>query len=85
MLDEDFIEALEIGMPPAFGFGMSERLFSFIMDRPIREIVFFPPMKERGNKKQGRTINYVKKGAERKRCKKEDKRRGQRGGKSFLR
>ena len=25
--DAEFIEALEYGMPPAFGFGVSERLF----------------------------------------------------------
>lgn len=48
MLDEDFIQALEFGMPPAFGLGMSERLFSFLMGRSIRETVIFPPMKERG-------------------------------------
>ena len=43
--DETFIEALRYGMPPAFGFGVSERLFSVMMDRPIRECVFFPLMK----------------------------------------
>lgn len=43
--DEDFIEALKYGMPPAFGFGFSERLFSMMMDRPIRECVIFPLMK----------------------------------------
>jgi lysyl-tRNA synthetase class 2 len=46
MLDEDYIEALEYGMPPAAGFGLSERFFSVIMDKSIRETVFFPPMKE---------------------------------------
>lgn len=45
MLDEDFLEALEYGMPPAFGFGMSERFFAILMDRSIRETVIFPPMK----------------------------------------
>ena len=45
-LDEDFLEALEYGMPPAAGFGMSERLFSFLMDKPVRETVVFPLMKE---------------------------------------
>jgi lysyl-tRNA synthetase class 2 len=43
--DQDFIEALKYGMPPAFGFGVSERLFSFMMDKPIRECVLFPLMK----------------------------------------
>lgn len=45
--DAEFIEALEYGMPPAFGFGVSERLFSTIMDRPIRECVMFPLMKNK--------------------------------------
>lgn len=47
MLDEDFIQALEYGMPPACGFGMSERFFAILMNRSIRETVIFPPMKER--------------------------------------
>lgn len=52
MLDEDFIQALEYGLPPAFGFGMSERLFSVLMDRSIRETVIFPPMKGKEEKKE---------------------------------
>lgn len=44
-LDETFLEAMECGMPPAAGFGMSERLFAVLMNKPIREIVFIPPMK----------------------------------------
>jgi len=47
MLDEDFITALEYGMPPAAGFGFSERLFAFIVDKPIRETVLFPPMRNK--------------------------------------
>ncbi|MBT4257946.1 lysine--tRNA ligase [archaeon] len=43
--DESFIEALKHGMPPTCGFGFSERLFSFLMNRPIRECVMFPLMK----------------------------------------
>ena len=46
-MDEDFIEALEYGMPPTAGFGMSERLFAFLMDKPVRETVFFPLMRPR--------------------------------------
>ncbi|OHA01010.1 MAG: lysine--tRNA ligase [Candidatus Sungbacteria bacterium RIFCSPHIGHO2_02_FULL_49_12] len=46
-LDEDFVEALEYGMPPTAGFGVSERLFSVIMDKPVRETVFFPLMRPR--------------------------------------
>jgi lysyl-tRNA synthetase, class II len=47
MFDEDFLESLEYGMPPAFGCGFSERLFSFIMNKSIRESVTFPAMKDR--------------------------------------
>ncbi len=50
--DESFIEALKYGMPPTFGFGVSERLFSYLMDKPIRECVIFPLMKpEKSSKK----------------------------------
>lgn len=45
MADMDFVEALEYGMPPAFGFGLSERLFSFLMDKPVREAQLFPLLK----------------------------------------
>ena len=44
-LDEDFLEALEYGMPPTAGFGVSERLFAILMDKPVREVVFFPLMR----------------------------------------
>jgi lysyl-tRNA synthetase class 2 len=44
-LDEDFVEALEYGMPPAFGLGISERLFAFLMGKSVRETVIFPPMR----------------------------------------
>lgn len=44
-LDEDFLTALEYGMPPTAGFGVSERLFAVLMDKPVRETVFFPAMK----------------------------------------
>jgi lysyl-tRNA synthetase class 2 len=43
--DDSFIEALKYGMPPACGFGTSERLFSFLVNRPIRECVMFPLMR----------------------------------------
>lgn len=47
MMDEDFVEALEYGMPPAFGFGFSERLFALIMNKSVRETTTFPPVKEK--------------------------------------
>ena len=46
MLDEDYVEAMEYGMPPGAGFGLSERLFAVLMDKPIRETVIFPPMRQ---------------------------------------
>jgi len=46
-LDEDFLKALEYGMPPTTGFGMSERVFAILMDKPVRETVFFPLMRPR--------------------------------------
>lgn len=45
MIDEDYLEAMEYGMPPAAGFGLAQRLFSVLADRSIRETVVFPPMK----------------------------------------
>ena len=33
MMDEDYVEALEYGMPPAAGFGISERLFAMLVER----------------------------------------------------
>ncbi len=47
MYDQDFVEMLEYGMPPTCGFGLSERLFSFLMDKPSRECQIFPLMKPR--------------------------------------
>ncbi len=43
--DYDFVEALEYGMPPTCGFGLSERLFSFLMDKTVRECQIFPLLK----------------------------------------
>ena len=45
MMDKDFVEALEYGMPPAVGFGMSERLFAMLMNKSVRETVIFPPVR----------------------------------------
>ena len=45
MFDQEFIEALEYGMPPVCGFGMSERVFAFLMNKTMRECQIFPLMK----------------------------------------
>ena len=47
MPDTEFVEALEYGMPPAFGFGVSERLFSFLEGVSVREGQIFPLMRPR--------------------------------------
>ena len=54
--DKGFVEALKYGMPPTCGFGVSERLFSYLLDKPIRECVLFPlmkPLEEKGGKQNG--------------------------------
>jgi len=45
MFDREFVEALEHGMPPTCGFGVSERLFAFLANKPIREAQIFPLLK----------------------------------------
>ena len=42
MNDASYVEAMEYGMPPAFGFGVSERLFDFLEGVSIREGQLFP-------------------------------------------
>jgi lysyl-tRNA synthetase class 2 len=45
MPEWEFVEMLEHGMPPTCGFGFGERLFAFLVDKPIRETQLFPLMK----------------------------------------
>lgn len=47
MLDQDFVEMLEYGMPPACGWGNSERNFWLLEGVPGREVVPFPTMKRK--------------------------------------
>ncbi len=50
MPDDDFVEMLEHGMPPAFGFAYGDRLFAFLVDKPLRETQLFPLMRPKEDK-----------------------------------
>jgi len=56
MNDTDFVEALEYGMPPTCGFGFSERLLWFLMNKPARECQIFPLMRPKAEQQNSPVI-----------------------------
>lgn len=54
MPDWEFVEMLEHGMPPTCGFGFGERLFAFMVDKPVRETSLFPLMRPKITSKKAK-------------------------------
>ena len=59
MIDQDFLRALEYGMPPTSGLGIGmDRLIMFLTDNAaIQEVLFFPQMKPEKFGKKGPELN----------------------------
>ena len=60
-MDQEYIQAMELGMPPMSGFGCSERFVSFLLGKHIRECSTFPYVRniEKNDKKKTMLVHSV--------------------------